>query len=203
MAYVCELDTGYRVYLDNQGTQTIVTTCSSLPGQQQQASNSMATGVWTAPPEAYRSGGGAVFKISTAQGEHFIYIQGSSVSVMGESPSLGGAQQMQVQQTSTVPTQVMQPMQPMQAVNMGAMQPMQPMQPMKMGDMKMTTSPMAMRMGNMEMSMGSSASDASGQSETGRSATGKAGTRQFCSQCGAKVAPSDRFCSSCGNALES
>ena len=208
MAYVCELDSGYRVYLDNQGPQTIVTTSSSQPGQQQQASNSMATGVWTAPPEAYRTGTGAIFKISTAQGEHFIHIQGNRVGVMGESPSLSNAQQMQVQQTSTVPTPSMQPMQPMkmgemQPMKMGEVQPMQPMQPMKpiqpmqpmqpmkMGDMQMSTNPMAMSMGNMAMSMGGSAAEASGAS----------GTRRFCSQCGAKIDPGDRFCSSCGHAL--
>jgi hypothetical protein len=152
--------------------QTIVTTSSSLPGQQQQASSSVTTGVWTAPPQAYRTGGGVTFKISTAQGEHFIHIQGSRVSVMGQSPSLGTAQQVQVQQTSTVPE--------------SSMQPMQPMQPMKMGDMEMKMNPMEMRMGNMEMRMGSA---------------GAAGRRRFCSKCGAKVDPGDRFCSSCGNAL--
>ena len=209
MAFVCELDTGYRVYLDNQGTKTIVTSCSSQPGQQQQASSVMETGVWTAPPEAYRSGNGAILKISTAEGDRFAYVQGSSMSVMGASPSLGGAQQMQVQQTASVPTPSMppmQPMQPMQEVKMGGMQPMQevkmdgmppmqpmqPMQPMKMGDMTMSTNPMAMSMGNMSMSMGGASTNA---------ARGAVGTRQFCSQCGAKVDPNDRFCSSCGHAL--
>ena len=201
MAYLCELETGQRVYLDNQGTQTIVTISSSQPGQQQQASNSMATGAWTAPPEAYRTGAGAVFKISTAQGDQFIQIQGSSVGVMGAIPPLGGAQPMQVQQTATLPTptaQPMRPMEPMQSVQpmqpmepMQPVQPMQPMEPMQMGDMQMSSNPMEMRMGNMEMRMGS-------QSAAQQPA---AKPRQFCNQCGAKLEPGDRFCSSCGNAL--
>lgn len=174
MAYVCEISPGHQVYLDNQGNQTIITTTMGQPGQQQQASNSMTTGSWTAPPEAYQSAGGVVFKLFTAQGETCIYVQGNSVSMTGSVPSVAGAQQMSMQQTTAVPT--------------SPMQPMQPMQPMTMGNMTMNMKPMEMRMGNMELKM---------DNQTSQPAT----TRQFCSQCGAKVAPEDRFCSSCGHAL--
>lgn len=179
MAYICELSPGHRVYLDNQGSQTIITTSMGLPGQQQQASNSMTTGPWTAPPEGYQSATGAVFKLFTAQGETCIYIQGNSVSMTGSAPSVAGAQQLSMQQTATVPTP-----------SMPSMEPMQPMQPMTMGNMQMTTSPMEMRMGNMELKM-----------DSAQPAASPAATRKFCSQCGTKVAPEDRFCSSCGNAL--
>ena len=174
MAYVCELDTGHQVYLDNQGMQTIITTSSSLPGQQQQATSSMTTGAWVASPEAYRTVSGAVFKILTAQGEHFIYIQGGSVSMMREPPSLGADQRIQMQQTATMPPPLMQSM-----------------PPMKMSNMQMTINPMEMRMGNMEMRINSLSTEA-GQSVD---------PKQFCSQCGTSVKPGDRFCSSCGNAL--
>ena len=169
MAYLCEISPGHQVYLDNQGNQTIVTTAMGQPGQQQQASNSMTTGPWTAPPEAYQSAGGAVFKLFTAQGETCIYVQGNSVSMTGSVPSVAGAQQMSMQQTTAAP-----------------MPPMQPMQPM--GNMTMSMQPMEMRMGNMELKM---------EAQTPQPRA----TRQFCSQCGAKVAPEDRFCSSCGHAL--
>ena len=182
MAYVCELSPGHHVYLDNQGNQTIITTLMGQPGQQQQASNSMTTGAWTAPPEAYQSAGGAVFKLFTAQGEVCIYVQGNSVSMTGSVPSIAGAQQMSMQQTTAVPK-----------TKMPSMQPMQPMQPMTMGNMQMTMNPMEMRMGNMELKM--EANQAPQPVATPQS------TRQFCSQCGAKVAPEDRFCSSCGHAL--
>ena len=55
MAYVCEIGTGQRAYLDNQGKQTIVTTASSSLGQQQQSSQSFVTGSWTASPESFRN----------------------------------------------------------------------------------------------------------------------------------------------------
>ncbi|MEM1252320.1 MAG: zinc-ribbon domain-containing protein [Cyanobacteria bacterium P01_H01_bin.21] len=164
MAYVCEFSPGHQVYLDNQGDQTIITSTVATPGQQQQASNSITTGPWTAPPKAYQNLGGAIFTLFTAQGEIHISIQGTSVS-MTSAPA--GSQQLSMQQTST------------------AVPPMPPMQPMTMGNMQMTMQPMEMRVGNMELKMET-------QSST---------TRQFCSQCGKKVAPEDRFCSSCGHAL--
>ena len=107
MPYVCELGTGQRVYLDNQGSQTVVTIASGSPGQQQQASNGFQTGTWTSPPSLYRTGNGVVLKIETAQGEHFVQLQGSSMSVMGQTPSLGSAQQMSVQQVSSTPASSM------------------------------------------------------------------------------------------------
>ena len=177
MAYVCELGTGQKVYLDNQGTQTIVTTFSSSLGQQQQASNGFQTGSWISPPEMFRTPNGVIIRINTAQGEHYIQVQGGSMSVIGGSPSLGSFQQMQVQEVASTPPSSMPSMEPMK--------PMEPMQPMKMGNMQMSSNPMEMRMGNMEMKMGS---------PTG-------GTRRFCSQCGAPINPSDRFCSSCGHSL--
>ncbi|NEQ54698.1 MAG: zinc ribbon domain-containing protein [Leptolyngbya sp. SIO3F4] len=180
MAYVCEINTGHHIYLDNQGNQTIITTTLGMPGQQQQSSNSMTTGPWTAPPEAYKTDNGAVLKLFSAQGEIRISIQSNSITLMGEVSSSASqtveTQQLSVQQITAVPTNIMQPM--------------QPMQPMSMGNMQMTMNPMEMRMGNMELKM-----------ESINQGSQPAATRQFCSQCGAKVAPEDRFCSSCGHAL--
>ena len=180
MVYVCELSPGHHVYLDNQENQTIITITLSTPGQQQQTSNSMTTGTWTALPEAYQTTGGAVLKLFTAQGEICIYIQNNSVSLMGEVPPEGlqvdKSQPLSVQQTTIAPKTTMQPM--------------------TMGNMQMTMNPMEMRMGNMELKI-KTASQTSQTSQTSPSQT----TRQFCSQCGAKVAPEDRFCSSCGHAL--
>ena len=170
MAYVCELNPGHRVYLDNQGDQTTLTSTVSMPGQQQQTSSSTTTGPWTAPPKAYQTPGGAIFTLFTAQGEIHICIQGSSISTTNTPPS-APAQPLSVQQTT--------------ATTMSPMTAMSPMQPLTMGNMQMTMQPMEMRMGTMELKM-----------ETQPSTT-----RQFCSQCGQKVAPEDRFCSSCGHSL--
>ncbi|MEA5463529.1 zinc ribbon domain-containing protein [Leptothoe sp. PORK10 BA2] len=194
MAYLCELNPGHQVYLDNQGHQTIITTTMGQPGQQQQASSSMTTGGWTAPPQAYQSPGGAVFKLLTTQGEVYISVHGSSVSMTGAVTPVAGAQPLSMQPTTAVPTP-----------------PMQPMQPMTMGNMQMTMNPMEMRMGTMELKMESASqppaapqvktsTSATSTSATSASAT-SGSTRQFCSQCGTKVAPEDRFCSNCGHAL--
>ncbi len=177
MAYACDLGTGQRIYLDNQGMQTIITAMSGGPGQQQQSSTGFQTGSWIAPPEIFQTAGGAVLKVTTAQGEHFIYIQGTSMQVMGGAPSLSGSQQMQVQQVSSVPS--------------SSMSPMEPMKPMSMGGMQMN--PMEMRMGDMEMRMGSPTAPSS--------TPNTASPRRFCSQCGTAVEPEDRFCSSCGHRL--
>jgi zinc-ribbon domain len=189
MAYLCELGSGHNIYLDHQGGQTIITSTIGAPGQQQQSSSSVGTGGWTAPPEMFRTPQGAILKITTAQGEHFIQVQGSSMSSMTSAPSLSGAQQMQMNQVAGAPGGSSMPgMEPMQPISpMGSMQPMQPM---KMGNMEMGGSPMEMRMGNMHLSMGSPKVEPS-----------QPKVRRFCSQCGVATQPDDRFCSSCGHKL--
>jgi NADH pyrophosphatase NudC (nudix superfamily) len=180
MPYLYELGTGQRIYLDYQGTQTLITAMNSRPGQQQQSSCGLAIGSWTAAPEMFQSADGAVLRLQTAQGKHFIQIQGTSISVMAAVPSLSGFRQVQGQQIDTAPVSSMPPM-----------QPMSPMQPMKMGDMQMSLNPMEMRMGNMAMQMNTSASATSSS----------ASNHRFCSQCGVAVTPIDRFCSNCGHPL--
>lgn len=192
MAYVCELNTGQRVYLDNQGQQTIITPLSSGAGQQQQSSSGFSTGTWTVPPQVFQVPNGVVLKITSTSGEHWIQIQGSSMGVISGMPSMGSSQQMQVQQVSQVPGAGMTPMESMQPMQpMTPMKPMEPMKPMNlnMGDMQMSMNPMEMRMGNMELKMGTPAPAPT------------APTRRFCNQCGAPVTPTDRFCASCGNSL--
>jgi zinc-ribbon domain len=173
MAYVCELGTGQSVYLENQGAQTVVTLISSGPGQQQQASSSFTTGVWTAPPQVFQTPHGMVLKVISEQGERSLQIQGTSVSVLGEMPSVTDSQQLTVQEVTRVPVSPLKPMEPMK------MEPMKPMN-LKMGDMQMNMNPMSMRMG-------------SGSSEEN--------PKSFCSQCGTSVKPEDRFCSNCGHQL--
>jgi hypothetical protein len=190
MAYVCDLGGGRRIYLDNQGGQTIVTIASSGAGQQQQASSSYQTGQWTAPPQLFQSPDGVTAKLTTAQGEQWLRFQGNNVGVVGESFFPGTAQQMQMQQVASMPVPEMPPIQPMAPMTpLEPLPPMQPMQPMTMGNMQMN--PMEMRMGNMEMRMGTATS----------ATTTPSATRRFCSQCGVAVEPSDRFCSSCGHRL--
>lgn len=173
MAYTCELDSGQRINLDNQGNQTVVTVSNGSLGQQQQSSSSFTTGKWTSPPEIFRRDRGVVIKITTAEGEHQVRVQGNSISVESSHVSLGNSQRMHLQQSGTSTSSGV------------SMKPMEPIKPMKMGDMSMNMNPMEMRMGNMSMQMGDKTQS----------------TRRFCSQCGASVEPSDRFCSSCGHQL--
>ncbi|BBD53679.1 hypothetical protein NIES204_09540 [Planktothrix agardhii NIES-204] len=173
MAYVCELGTGQSVYLENQGAQTVVTLISSSPGQQQQASSSFTTGVWSSPPQVFQTPYGLVLKVISEQGERSLQIQGTSVSILGEMPSVTDSQQLTVQEVTRVSVSPLKPMEPMK------MEPMKPMN-LKMGDMQMNMNPMSMRMG-------------SGSSEEN--------PKSFCSQCGTSVKPEDRFCSNCGHQL--
>jgi hypothetical protein len=173
MAYVCELGTGQSVYLENQGAQTVVTLISSGPGQQQQASSSFTTGVWSSPPQVFQTPYGLVLKVISEQGERSLQIQGTSVSILGEMPSVTDSQQLTVQEVTRVSVSPLKPMEPMK------MEPMKPMN-LKMGDMQMNMNPMSMRMG-------------SGSSEEN--------PKSVCSQCGTSVKPEDRFCSNCGHQL--
>jgi hypothetical protein len=199
MAYVCEMGTGRRLYLDNQNGQTIITISNTAPGQQQQASSSFQTGPWTATPEVYLTSDGAVVKLQTARGANYIRLQGNSIGV-SEALSLNELQQMQMQQTTGFVPSSMPPMQPMPPIEpMKPMEPMRPMdsnQPMTMGDMQMNANPMEMRMGNMEMKMGQRHAAAPSSTEV------TPATKRFCSQCGAAVKESDRFCTSCGHRLQ-
>lgn len=192
MAYVCDMGVGRRLYLDNQGGQTIITIANTAPGQQQQASSSFQTGPWTATPEVYLTSDGAVVKLQTARGANYIRLQGNSIGV-SEALSLNELQQLQMQQTSGFVPPSMPAMKSMEPLP--PMSPMEPNQPMTMGDMHMSMNPMEMRMGNMEMRMGSAT--AATHTPTGVDPASK----RFCSQCGAAVKSEDRFCTNCGHRL--
>jgi len=187
MTYLCELAEGQSLYLDNPGTQTVLTLTSSSPGQQQQSSSSVQTGQLTAPPEVFRTAQGIVIRLITAEGDRLIHLQGNRISPLDHSPDLSSAERIQVKQPTDKPSMPL----------MESMQPMQPMQPMnlKMGDMQMTMNPMQIRMGDMELKMGTTAASAS------EPASKTAQTQRFCSQCGVSVDRSDRFCSNCGHQL--
>lgn len=176
MAYRCEIGSGHTLYLENQGTQTIVTLSSHSPGQQQQSGTSFSTGSWTAPPQVLSGVAGVIVRLTTATGKLAIQIQGTSLRLVEESASIDDAQSLPLQ---TVADGSMLPIQPLE--------PLAPMKPMQMGNMQMTLNPMQMRMGNLSMRTGGETSTST-ESQTPR----------FCSQCGASLKVDDRFCSQCG-----
>ncbi len=196
MPYLCELGEGERIYLENQGEQTIVTLISSHPGQQQQSSSGFKTGVWSSPPQAFKTPHGFVLKIVSAQGENTLQIQGNHISVNSGSVSVHAAEQIPAHEVSTLPVSAlpaMEPMtpmrlmEPMTPMKVNPTEPMKPLEPMnlQMGNMRMTMNPMEMRMGHMEMPISSPSTK----------------TAHFCTQCGASIKPEDHFCASCGHRL--
>jgi ribosomal protein S27AE len=162
MAIYSELPTGQRLYLDNQGTQTIVTLASGTVGQQQQSSSSFTTGVWTKEPQIQTTPQGVIIDIITATGTHSIQIQGTSISFSSPHTSQSSS--------STISTSF-------------SGSPMQPMQPMKMGNMSMNFSPMEMEMGDMKMKMGETKTVSKRQfcSQCGAKVTE---SDRFCASCG-------------------
>ncbi|WP_299405743.1 zinc ribbon domain-containing protein [Acaryochloris sp. IP29b_bin.148] len=175
MAYMGELGAGSSIYIDNQNSQTIVTSIASSPGQQQQASHSFTTGHWTTSPELFRSPQGAIIKLGTAQGNYYLQVQGNRIV-----------------QTATIPPQQILESIPLQQVVQPPTTPIPPMPPMpslEMDNLFMNVQPMQMRMGNMHMSVGT----ASTATYTTKG--------NFCSQCGAATAAADKFCANCGHRL--
>lgn len=186
MVYVCDISTGQKLYLTFQGEQTTVISILSAPGQQQQSSQSFRTGAWTEPPQVLRSPQGIFITLQTAQGPRVIQVQGQTLQAASSLPPLQQAEQIQLTEAATMPgLSEIPPLEPLPP-----MTPLPAMPPLQMGNMSLK--PMEMRMGNMEMRMG--------QPLTPAAQTGP--RRNFCSQCGAPVQPSDRFCSSCGHQFD-
>ena len=183
MAYTVNLSGNQQLMIVNQGTQTLITSISSSPGQQQSQSSSVNTGNWITPPQLYKTASGLILYINGELAQQYVLVQANSISTIA-SPRLDNAVQINLENipdtTASVDEIKFEPMQ--------RMKPMPPMEPMQMGNMSMNTNPMSMRMGNMSMTMGKMSKNTS--------------TKQFCSQCGAKVKSSDLFCSSCGNKLD-
>lgn len=178
--YICELDQGQQIYIENQGVQTAIALVSSGPGQQQSQRNSFETGNWRVPPTGFRTPSGVVLQISAEQGQHFIQVQANGMTRLNSAPSLSNADVLPLRQVDeAVSRNAMPDMQPME--------PMKPMPPMQISDMEM-------RMGSMEMRMGKPLrmQTAPKQGQL---------TKNFCSQCGSKVEIGDYFCSHCGNSL--
>lgn len=170
--YICELDQGQQIYIENQGVQTAIALVSSGPGQQQSQRNSFETGNWRVPPTGFRTSSGVVLQIE-ADGQHFIQVQANGMTRLNSAPSLSNADALPLRQVDEAVSKHTIP-------NMQPMKPMKPMPPMQITDMEM-------RLGSMEMRMGEPKQ--------------RQVTKNFCSQCGSKVEQGDYFCSYCGNSL--
>ncbi|HEY9834271.1 MAG TPA: zinc ribbon domain-containing protein [Stenomitos sp.] len=185
MAYIGNLGAGQQVYIENQGSQTLMTLTSRSNSQQQSQSSSFNTGNWTVPPTLFWTPAGYVLRIESSSGQHFVQIQANGMNHLSTVPSLVHADVISLEQVADAASSSQQSIEftPL----MEPMKPMEPLPPMKMGDMEMRMNPMEMRMGNMELRMGEKPQTHSGS--------------RFCSQCGQSVKESDRFCSSCGHRL--
>ena len=140
-SYRYDLGNAQTIYLSNQGVLTTVTIHSGGVGQQQQSSQGLSTGQWTAPPKLYRLGGGHVVTVFADQ-TFYLSIQGNQMQMSSGANGEGIAQQI----SELEPL----PMQPAESPSVQAMKPMAPMPPMSMsmGDMSMSMG--EMRMGEYE-----------------------------------------------------
>lgn len=134
MSYLCDLGNGQKIYLENQGNQTIITSVSQSLGQQQQSSQGFVTGTWSSLPQIYQLPSGIIVKVITNQGEYNWRIQGNNMLMNQGSILVENAQTFSLQE-------VLNP----------SISGMQPMKPMTMGNMSMNMNPMEMTMGNMSM----------------------------------------------------
>jgi hypothetical protein len=189
MIYFGKLGTNQQLYIENRGSQTLITLVSSSSGQQQSQSSSWKTGSWTAPPSLFQNEGIFLLRIDSDEGQHFIQVQASGFNSLATAPSLIKADVIPLQKVSETATSGQssvqsQPMEPME--------PMEPMKPMKLGDMSMGVNPMEMRMGNMYMRM----------PENSKLESPSKSNQNFCTQCGTVVKAGDRFCANCGHKLE-
>jgi hypothetical protein len=202
MTYCCDLPNGIRLYLDNQGDQTIVILLMQQVGQQQQSANRFTTGQWQTPPQIFGTAAGIVVQIAGAIGELSLLVQGMAMQ-QSAAIDLATATPIGVMPIEALPPGLtMAPMQPMAPMQMAPMQ----MAPMQMSPMQM--SPMAMQMGNMAMSIGSppviqppAANSQLPPPANPAANPATASAPKFCSQCGTAVKPTDRFCASCGSSL--
>ncbi len=192
MVYVGQLATGQLVQIQQQGNQTAIALLAAGVGQQQQQQLVINTGVWLVPPTLFQLPMGVVLRLETAQGQHYIHLQGNAMQTMATPPVLLGAAVLPLQQVD-LPAATPLP-------DLPSMPPMQPLQPLSMGNMQMQMKPMVMRMGNMELRMDSASSAAVPPTSTPTSASTPANQR-FCTQCGHPVKASDRFCGACGHGL--
>ncbi|MEA5570600.1 hypothetical protein [Calothrix sp. UHCC 0171] len=110
MAYSCELDTGLKIYLDHQETQTIIATFGCGPGQMEKSHQDFQIGSWTSQPVIFQTPEGAVLNIKTTEDEYYIQIRGRNISLLSEAPSLSSSQQIQVFEVSCMPS--LEPIQP-------------------------------------------------------------------------------------------
>lgn len=171
MAYVCELEVGSSLYIDNQDHQTIVTSIVSGPGQQQQSSQIFPTGHWVASPELFRTPQDLRIKLGTVQGEYYLQVIGNRIC-----------------QTDGIPVSSHVQSLPLQQVLASPVPPIPAMQPIPMGNIPVINlSPRQKSMGNRQALR-----------EITSTITPKDG---FCRQCGTAVAAADRFCNHCGHRL--
>lgn len=175
--YFTDLTPYQKLYLESQGTQTIITLTISTPQQQQSQSLSWQTGAWLVPPILWQSALGFILRVEGERGQFLGLIQGSSITNLQQMPSIANAQVIPLHPITadTIPNPASTfPSMP----SMPPLQPLPPMQPMP---------PMRMQMGSMHMQMGGGTNQ----------------NQRFCSQCGNQVQTSDRFCANCGYALKS
>ncbi len=101
MIYVWELEKDKQLYVENQGTQTVITIITSRSGERQAQRRTFETGVWRVPPLLLRTATDPVLQMESARGHIFMRIQDNDVSPLRTPPLLIGAEVLPHQQVAS------------------------------------------------------------------------------------------------------
>ncbi len=104
MIYLSNLGANQQLYIENRGSQTLITLVSTTSGQQQSQSSSWETGSWTAPLAYSELDGGFLLRIDSVGGQHFIQVQASGFNSLQTAPSLINADVMPLQKVQETET---------------------------------------------------------------------------------------------------
>jgi hypothetical protein len=123
MTYAYDLENGQRLLVQNDGDDTQVALSSADSGQQQNQSTGFYTGVWSKPPELFRTTDDLVLRFESKSGVHFVSVHGHQIESSGE-PDLKNAEKLTLKESD----EKIARMKPMET--MKPMEPMKPMSPM-------------------------------------------------------------------------
>ncbi|MBI1929164.1 caspase family protein, partial [Candidatus Poribacteria bacterium] len=100
MIYIWDLEKGKQLYVENQGTQTVITIITSRSGERQVQRRTFEIGVWRVPPLLLRTATDLVLQIESARGHIFMRIQDNDISPLRTLPLLIGAEVLPHQQVA-------------------------------------------------------------------------------------------------------
>ena len=99
---MCDLGEGRRVYIENPGTQTVITTIVNESGEPESQPYTFETGPWRVLPILLRTATDLVLQIAPDRAHIFLSLQDDAISPLRIPPLLIGAEILPLQQVSKV-----------------------------------------------------------------------------------------------------